>query len=131
MAAVSTPPVVNYNMGVLLYQRGRTAEAERYLNAAIAADQRMQPARDILAQIHPAAPEYRTARLSTPVATTPTVTISPPVDIAPQRTTATVVEEPVTPTPEGPAPELPQIIDTGAQMPDALEMTPTLLPPVN
>jgi Tfp pilus assembly protein PilF len=112
MAAVYTPPVVNYNMGVLLFQRGRNAEAERFLNAAIAADGRMEPARMVLAQIHPQAPVYQTAR------------VSAPVQIAPA-SRQVVVEEPVTPTPESP-----QMIDTGAPAMPGTESTPTLLPPV-
>jgi Tfp pilus assembly protein PilF len=62
LAAVYPPPVVNYNMGVLLYQRGRSAESERFLTAALSADPRMEPARALLAEMHPAAPVYHTAR---------------------------------------------------------------------
>ena len=51
LAAVYPPAVVNYNMGVLLYQRGRDAEAERFLAAALAIDPRMEPARALLAEI--------------------------------------------------------------------------------
>ena len=43
LAAVYPRPVVSYNMGVLLYQRGRTADAERFLAGAVAADPRMEP----------------------------------------------------------------------------------------
>lgn len=113
MAAVYEPPVVNYNMGVLLYQRGRNAEAEHFLNAAIAADSRMEPARVVLARIHPPqAPVYQTARVSPPMQFTPAAR-------------QVVEEEPVTPTPESP-----QMIDTGAPAMPGTDAMPTLLPPV-
>lgn len=62
LGAVYPAPVVNYNMGVLLYQRGRNAESERYLTAALATDPNMEPARALLAEIRPTPPVYHTAR---------------------------------------------------------------------
>jgi Tfp pilus assembly protein PilF len=120
LAAVYPPPVVNYNMGVLLYQRGRTAEAERYLTGAIAADPRMEPARALLVHMRPAAPAYQLAQA--PQAAQGPLMISPPVQSA---TAPTGESAPV-------AEPSPQIIDTGApEMPDADVNMPTLLPPVN
>jgi Flp pilus assembly protein TadD len=123
LAAVYAPPVVNYNMGVLLYQRGRNAEAERYLNAAIAVDQRMDPARALLAHMHPAAPVYQVAQV--PQATQGPLMISAPVPtaVAPAAPAPTIA-----PVSEPPA----QMVDTGApSMPEIDNNVPTLLPPVN
>lgn len=52
---VHQPAVVNYNMGVLLHQRGRTQEASQFLAQAIQIDPQMHPARTLLAQITPPA----------------------------------------------------------------------------
>ncbi|HYO24578.1 MAG TPA: tetratricopeptide repeat protein [Lacipirellulaceae bacterium] len=71
LAAVYPLPVVNYNLGVLLHQRGRDAESQRYLGAAIAMEPRMQPARDLLAAIRPSGPVYQTAQA-------PRLSVSPP-----------------------------------------------------
>jgi Tfp pilus assembly protein PilF len=123
LAAVYTPPVVNYNMGVLLYQRGRNAEAERYLNGAIAADPRMDPARALLAHMHPAAPVYQMARA--PQAGQGSLSISAPV---PSATAPAVQVQTSAPVAEPPV----QMIDTGAPaMPEADSSMPMLLPPVN
>lgn len=118
LAAVYPPPVVNYNMGVLLYQRGRNAEAERYLNAAIVADARMEPARALLAHMRPVTPVYQVAQA--PPAAPGALTISAPVMTAPVPMNAV-----------GAVPEA-QMIDTGAPaMPEIDNSVPTLLPPVN
>ncbi len=115
LAAVYPAPIVNYNMGVLLFQRGRNAESERYLNGALAMEPRMVEARAILAQIHPQQPVYQTAR-----APQRPMTFSAPVDVT--------SESPINPTPVGP-----QLIDTGApSMPEIdTASAPTLLPPIN
>ena len=50
LAAVHAPAVGNYNMAVLLNERGRIAESMNYLNAALAIDPQMEPAQALLAQ---------------------------------------------------------------------------------
>jgi Tfp pilus assembly protein PilF len=56
LAAVYPPPVVNYNMGVLLHQRGRSTEAESFLATAVRLDPNLQPAHVLLAEIRPSTP---------------------------------------------------------------------------
>lgn len=46
--SVHTKPVAQYNMGVLLQQRGRYAESMQYLSGALALEPRMEPARMLL-----------------------------------------------------------------------------------
>jgi tetratricopeptide (TPR) repeat protein len=53
LAAVYPPAVGNYNMAVLLSERGRIEESLTYLNAALAIDPTMQPAQALLAQYAP------------------------------------------------------------------------------
>jgi Tfp pilus assembly protein PilF len=102
LAAIAPPAVVNYNMGALLCQRGRPAEAEQFLAAAIAVDPRMEPARMLLAELGAGAPAYRTARAPEPAARVATsMTVSPPES------------------------------DTSAPVMPTTESTPTLLPPVS
>lgn len=121
LAAVYPPPVVNYNMGVLLHERGRSAEAEPYLATAIRLDPNLQPAHVLLAEIRPSSPLFETARVPqspTPAATPPTPAVTP--------STTTPVREPAQ-TPDDPQPAF---IDTGAPpMPSTME--PVLLPPVS
>ncbi len=50
-AAVHPPAVAQYNMGVLLHQRGRTEEAVRFLTAATHIDPQLQAAGALLSQI--------------------------------------------------------------------------------
>jgi Tfp pilus assembly protein PilF len=50
MSAVHPPAVANYNMAVLLTERGRTDESAQYLSQALAIDPHMEPARVMLAQ---------------------------------------------------------------------------------
>jgi Tfp pilus assembly protein PilF len=77
LAAVYPPAVVNYNMGVLLYQRGRAAESERFLAAALAMDPSMEPARTLLSELRPA-PTYQVARAPQGTATTvPAAAVTP------------------------------------------------------
>jgi tetratricopeptide (TPR) repeat protein len=51
LVAVHTPAVANYNMAVLLNERGRGDEAVPFLGQAISLDPTMQPAREMLAQL--------------------------------------------------------------------------------
>jgi len=54
--AVYPPAVAQYNMGVLLQQRGRSSEAVRFLTAATRADPQLEPAQTLLTQITTGAP---------------------------------------------------------------------------
>ncbi|WP_218932491.1 tetratricopeptide repeat protein [Adhaeretor mobilis] len=51
MAAVNPPAVAQYNVGVLLKERGRTAEAIQHLSIAANMDPQLQQARHLLAEI--------------------------------------------------------------------------------
>lgn len=51
LSTVHAPAVAHYNMGVLLSQRGRHAEATRYLITATAIDPSMGPAHQLLAEL--------------------------------------------------------------------------------
>lgn len=102
LGAVYPPAVVNYNLGVLLVERGRHAEAERYLGAALAIDPTMEPARAALAQLRPASPAYQTARA--PQAPRPA--------IAPNPTASPVPGQP------------------SSAAPPRSDVAPTLLPPI-
>lgn len=71
LSAVHPPAVAHYNMGVLLSQRGRHAEATRHLLIATAIDPSMGPAQQLLAELGvPATPPaagrsvVQTARLA-------------------------------------------------------------------
>jgi Tfp pilus assembly protein PilF len=113
LAAVHPLPIVNYNLGVMLRERGRNAEAERYLTAALRMDPNMAPAQALLAELRPMAPAYRTARVTAPVVAASSV--AAPV-IAPQSATMPTPALQASPTPTAP---------------NAAAPTPTLLPPVN
>ena len=56
LTAVHPPGVAQYNMGVLLNQRGRQQEAIRFLTAATHIDPQLQPAAAMLAQLRGPAP---------------------------------------------------------------------------
>jgi tetratricopeptide (TPR) repeat protein len=51
LAAVHTPAVANYNMAVLLSERGREQESTPFLQQALSLDPTMQPAREMLVQL--------------------------------------------------------------------------------
>ena len=56
LAAVHTPAVANYNMAILLNDRGRGAEAVPFLAHAVSLDPTMQPAHEMLAHLTAPAP---------------------------------------------------------------------------
>lgn len=56
MMAVYKPAVANYNMAVLLQQRGRSAEAVSYLNLALAENPQFEEAKTLLAGLNVPAP---------------------------------------------------------------------------
>lgn len=113
LAAVYPAPVVNYNMGVLLHQRGRTTEAERFLTAAVSIDPRMQPAQALLAQIRAPGPVYQTARAT------------------PSPATQTPNSAGGAPNPVAQASDARQLAETPAPNFLTNETAPALLPPVN
>lgn len=51
LAAVHPPAIAQYNMGVLLAERGRKADAVGFLTAAVHIDAQLQPASAMLAQL--------------------------------------------------------------------------------
>lgn len=102
--SVHAPAVAQYNMGVLLQQRGRYAESTRYLRAALAMEPRMEPARMLLYRADPSlrrqaelVAQSAAARSAKNSALTPQEAWTPPVAAPP---TATVVDESILPTPE-------------------------------
>jgi Tfp pilus assembly protein PilF len=112
LAAVNPPAAVHYNMGVLLWQRGRNAEAEQYLFAALAADPQLEAARVLMAQLQPPAPVYQTARAPRGAGANGAET-----DMSPNRPEARGVE--------------PAAAESTAAPSSLAPSTPTLLPPVN
>jgi tetratricopeptide (TPR) repeat protein len=73
LSAVHPPAVAQYNMGVLLQQRGKTFEAIHFLTAASHIDPQMQPAHVMLADLRGKVSGYPTNDnvLPTPVAPQP------------------------------------------------------------
>lgn len=118
LAAVHTPGVANYNMAVLLNERGRGAEAVPFLAQALSLDPTIQPAREMLAQLTaPAAQGYEHSIVAQQQPAAPP--------------TLGVANDSILPTPEvvAAAPS-DQWIDpaSATQSPGS---TPMLLPPVN
>jgi tetratricopeptide (TPR) repeat protein len=118
LAAVHTPAVANYNMAVLLNDRGRGGEAIPFLGQAISLDPTLAPAHDMLAQL-----------------------TTPPTDALPQQQRSIVAQrsgptsstlaggnESILPTPEAVAtmPQEPWLVS-----PSADQSAPVLLPAVN
>jgi hypothetical protein len=136
LAAVYPTPVVNYNMGVLLYERGRVAEAQRFLLTACGMDPTLGAAHSLLAEIRAGQhlPIYQVARAD--VAPAPHAPQPGPAPSAPPA--AQVIEQtpilqpaPVTPVASEPTTaEAPQIVVTSTPDMPAID-APTLLPPVN
>jgi Tfp pilus assembly protein PilF len=125
LAAVYPPAVGNYNMAVLLSERGRVDESMNYLNAALTIDPQMAPAHALLAQY--AAPQImgvdgsiqsvaQTAPAIGQVAAQGNDSILPTPEVL-----ATIPWKPATSPGDSlsPAPTLPA------------EQSPMLLPPVN
>ena len=57
LSAVHPPAIAQYNMGILMEQRGRTAEAIHFLTAASHINPQLQPARKMLTQLQGDLPE--------------------------------------------------------------------------
>lgn len=113
LSAVHPPAVANYNMAVLLSERGRTGDALNYLTAALAIDPRMPPAQAMLAQL--TAPPQGSADYSI-VQTTPA-----------DGHAAQAGNDSILPTPEVVA----TVPWTAASPAQQSEQSPMLLPPVN
>jgi tetratricopeptide (TPR) repeat protein len=125
LAAVHPPAVVQYNMGVLLAQRGRNAESVEFLSRAVAIDPNMQPARALLAQMTtPAAPVaantaqepvIRTAQAPATAATEPAAKpeAAPAATPTLPQAGAGVTDDSILPTPATPA-ETPAAPQAGA-----------------
>jgi len=137
LAAVYPPPVVNYNMGVLLYERGRTVEAQRFLLTAAGMDPALGAAQSLLAEIRAGQqPTYHVARANVaPTISAPAPHIDP---VAPSTPAAPATSQPpvaqpspVTPVDSEAAPAAaPQIVETlTPDMPVIDE--PALLPPIH
>lgn len=118
LAAVHTPAVANYNMAVLLNERGRGEEAVPFLAQAISLDPTMQPAHEMLAQLTAPAP---------PVGERSIVAQHQP-NVPPAMAFA---NDSILPTPEAVAtmPSEPWIAPASATQPSS--SAPVLLPPVN
>lgn len=137
LAAVYPPAVVNYNMGVLLYERGRTAEAQRFLLTAAGMNPALGAAQTLLAEIRGGQqPVYQVASANIAPAPHSVVIQHAPAEpmasqIAATPQPPTLQSAPVTPVGPEPTPAIaPQIVETTTpEMPSIT--APTLLPPVN
>ena len=110
--SVHTPAVAQYNMGVLLQQRGRYAESSRYLATALRMEPRMEAARILLARATPSTTKAPLAVASRPAARrsppaarpAPTPPLSEswaPSTSAPAPSSPAGVDNSILPTPEG------------------------------
>ncbi|MBA4104912.1 MAG: hypothetical protein C0485_04060 [Pirellula sp.] len=117
LAAVHTPAVANYNMAVLLNDRGLGDEAVPFLWQAISLDPTIQPAHEMLAQL--TAPLMQQGERSIVAQQQPN---APP--------TTAYANDSILPTPEAVAavPNEQWIAPTSATQPSS---APVLLPPVN
>jgi tetratricopeptide (TPR) repeat protein len=118
LVAVHTPAVANYNMAVLLNERGRGAEAMPFLGQALSLDPTMQPAHEMLASL--TAPAMQGQEHSILAQQQP---IAQPV--------MAYANDSILPTPEvvAAAPSEPWITPAAAVQPTA--SAPVLLPPIN
>jgi hypothetical protein len=123
---VYPPAVGNYNMAVLLSERGRVDESKNYLNAALANDPKLEPAQALLAQY--SAPSIigvdgQVQAIVQSAAAAGQVAASNDSILPTPEVLATIPWKPGTSSGAGdsisPAPTLPA------------EQSPTLLPPVN
>lgn len=78
LAAVHPPAIAQYNMGVMLDERGRTAEAIRFLTAATHIDSKLKPAHAMLSKLQgtAATPRPDDGILPTPMTAPATATAS-------------------------------------------------------
>jgi len=119
-AAVHPPAVAQYNVGLLLHQRGRTGEAIRFLTAATHIDPQLQAASTLLSQI-----DNQTTRVVGTGVSAPNDGILP-TPLTPRSTAAGQPYPTTGAMAAGPA--LQTIPPETAQVP--VGHSPTLLPPV-
>lgn len=81
LAAVNPPAVAQYNLGYLLNERGRKAEAAQHLTIAANLDPKMQPARDLLAS-HNGTQPAQNQSAATPPTGQPNGYQQPPAQVA-------------------------------------------------
>jgi Flp pilus assembly protein TadD len=87
LTTVSDPAVANYNMAVLLQQRGRSAEAVDFLQQALTVNPQMSEAHTLLATLTPANPAIAGTAVATvsgtlPVGTTEATVSSPGIQVS-------------------------------------------------
>ncbi|NOY42019.1 MAG: tetratricopeptide repeat protein [Planctomycetes bacterium] len=119
LAVVHPPAIVQYNVGVLLNERGRTGEAVRFLTAATHIDPQLQAASTLLAQISGSANQL--AQTPNPAANDNIL----PTPMMPATQTATLPY----PTTNAPAQPAYQAMPAETAQVPVSEM-PVLLPPV-
>jgi Tfp pilus assembly protein PilF len=137
LAAVHPPAVANYNMAVLLAERGRQGEAGQYLSQALAIDPQMEPARLMLTQ-HMAPPALGGTDVLA-ASTQMSASIAPPAQAAGESilpTPEVVATIPWTPTAAGepiryPATDAATSVSTPSPGSAGVSQFPALLPPVN
>ena len=113
LAVVHDPATVQYNMGVLMHQRGRSQEAVQFLMAASHINPQLEEAKTLLAQINGQNTQIANSSnspvddgvLPTPIATTPAVGQPYPATHAPtqpiyQEMPAETAQVPVSKSPE-------------------------------
>jgi tetratricopeptide (TPR) repeat protein len=93
LAAVHSPAAVQYNMAVLLSERGRNGEAVEFLTTALAIDPNMQPARAMLAGMTP-------PPTMAPVVAGQMAQVAAPVSAAPAQPVMADGGDSILPTPE-------------------------------
>jgi len=119
-STVHPPAVAQYNVGLLLYQRGRTAEAVHFLTAATHIDPQLQAPYTLLSQINNHTTRVVDSSVSAPNDSILPTPMTPPVTASGQSypTTGAMAEGPVMRT----------MPAETAQVP--VGHAPTLLPPV-
>lgn len=120
LATVYPPAVVNYNMAILLNERGRKEEAIKYLTAATQMDPQLEQASVLLSQLTSAAPQYANR------APQPNDHILPTPMTAEQQAQQDYARR--YPATGAPAPVAQQVPAETAQAP--LGMSPIMLPPI-
>jgi tetratricopeptide (TPR) repeat protein len=90
LSAVHPPAVAQYNMGVLLRQRGKTVEAIHFLTAASHIDPQLRPAHAMLADLRGSVPESTASDGILPTPVTPS-TYGQNIAVGPRYTAAPVI----------------------------------------
>lgn len=124
LQAVSNPATANFNVGQLLTRSSKNDQACEYLRQALACDPAMEPARQALAALAPAAPSLPVS----PMAPSPTMAgVAPAPTLAPPEPEyQQVASAPQTTQLE---PAAPSVFDD-EEIPSGAPAFPRLLPPV-